>query len=284
MGLNTSGIQLLLHAKSKGVNFEDTITIGRQGLHLTKEAMQEHLNHFGFQTENADKILTEEQGYAEPFLKMLGAANPHSIDASAYESATYIHDMNQPIGNSLKGNYSMVLDGGSLEHIFNFPVAIKNCMEMLKVGGYYLGISPANNFLGHGFYQFSPELYYRIFNEENGFKVQSMIFFIDHKSTRYYEVSDPNVVKSRVILSNKHPSYLFVMAQKIKDVPLFSNAPQQSDYQNLMWEGKGNIEQVKRNNIKISFSQKLQLYIKKRLNYNKQTGDGNPEFFKQINL
>src|SRR5438477_418150 len=79
------------------------------------------------------------------------------------------HDMNEPIPDKFKETYTAVLDGGSLEHVFNFPVAIKNCMEMVKVGGHYLAITPANNFFGHGFYQFSPELYFTVLSKENGF-------------------------------------------------------------------------------------------------------------------
>ena len=79
--------------------------------------------------------------------------------------------MNIPISDSSKDKYTVVIDGGSLEHVFNFPIAIKNCMEMLQVGGYFISLAPANNMLGHGFYQFSPELFYRIFSKENGFSV-----------------------------------------------------------------------------------------------------------------
>lgn len=70
--------------------------------------------------------------------------------------------MNREIPGDFIEKYSMVLDGGSLEHVFNFPVAVRNCMQMLQVGGHYLAITPANNFMGHGFYQFSPELYFSI--------------------------------------------------------------------------------------------------------------------------
>jgi 2-polyprenyl-3-methyl-5-hydroxy-6-metoxy-1,4-benzoquinol methylase len=53
-----------------------------------------------------------------------------------------------------------VFDGGTLEHIFDYPTAIKNCMKMVKPGGHLLLTTPANNWFGHGFYQFSPELFY----------------------------------------------------------------------------------------------------------------------------
>ena len=78
--------------------------------------------------------------------------------------------MNLPIGDDLKRKFSVVIDGGTLEHVFNFPVAIKNCMQMLDVGGHFFVHTMANNFMGHGFYQFSPELFYRVFSPENGFR------------------------------------------------------------------------------------------------------------------
>ena len=60
--------------------------------------------------------------------------------------------MNEAIPDSLKGKFSCVLDGGTLEHVFNFPQAIKNAMEIVAIGGHFLGVVPANNFSGHGFY------------------------------------------------------------------------------------------------------------------------------------
>lgn len=64
-----------------------------------------------------------------------------SIDISDYENATIEQDMNQPIPEHLKLQYDTVIDRGSLEHIFNFPVSIKNCMSLIKPGGFYIGIT-----------------------------------------------------------------------------------------------------------------------------------------------
>jgi 2-polyprenyl-3-methyl-5-hydroxy-6-metoxy-1,4-benzoquinol methylase len=65
--------------------------------------------------------------------------------------------MNLPISETLRQRYSVVYDGGKLEHVFNQPQALKNCMEMVRVGGYFLQTNTANKFMGHGFWQFSPE-------------------------------------------------------------------------------------------------------------------------------
>jgi hypothetical protein len=67
--------------------------------------------------------------FCEPYLiALLGADEIISIDASGYENATIIHDMNEP-AEDLAEQFDLVIDGGSLEHIFNFPVAILNVMR-----------------------------------------------------------------------------------------------------------------------------------------------------------
>ena len=41
---------------------------------------------------------------------------------------------------------------------------------MVKLGGHFIGVYPIDNFCGHGFYQFLPELFFRCFSQENGFE------------------------------------------------------------------------------------------------------------------
>jgi hypothetical protein len=47
-------------------------------------------------------------------------------------------------------------------------------MDLLKVGGTFVASTPANYFMGHGFYQFSPELFFRLFCPENGFRLAEL--------------------------------------------------------------------------------------------------------------
>jgi hypothetical protein len=70
--------------------------------------------------------------------------------------------------------FSVVYDGGTIEHVFNAVQAFKNGMEMVRVGGHFIQVNPANNFMGHGFWQFSPELIYRVFSAENGFNIRGV--------------------------------------------------------------------------------------------------------------
>lgn len=245
MGLNTNVIKLLLQLDKEGLRYGDVLTLGRQRLNLPKRTLHKHLREFGYPVSGA-KIKAESRGYCEGFLKLLGASEVHSMDVSDYEKASLLHDLNQPIGESLHCTYDTLIDSGTLEHVFNFPVAIKNCMELLKIGGYYIGFTPCNNFFGHGFYQFSPELYYRVFSAENGFVLSKMYFYVDKPNAVFYEVKDPAAVRERVILNNAYPSFLMVLAQKEARKNIFEATPQQSDYEHIVWKKEKSVRRLQK--------------------------------------
>jgi hypothetical protein len=234
MGLDSQGARFLLYAKSLNVDFSRTAVIGRQGLHLRPSDLRRILQRFAFPTaeETVRSIFLNSDGYAEEFLRYLGANETHSFDYSSYEGATHIHDMNQPIPGDLRGRYSMVLDGGSLEHVFNFPTALRNGMEMVRVGGHYLGITPTNNFTGHGFYQFSPELFFSAFTDANGYELISVIACEENPdpNAQWFAVRSPKQKNSRVGFVNSVPTYLFILAKRVSERAIFASIPQQSDY------------------------------------------------------
>jgi len=206
--------------------------IGRQIFALNRSDLRKSLADFGFPSdkETVDSIFCDNNGYAEMFLRYLGANQVHSFDYSDYEGATHIQDMNQPIPDEFKERYSVVLDGGSLEHVFNFPVAIKNCMEMVQVGGHYIGMTPANNFMGHGFYQLSPELYFSVFTEEYGYELVDLIAYENWHEPKWFSVKNPKAINQRVTLINNRPVVLLILAKRINRRTIFKNMPQQSDY------------------------------------------------------
>ncbi len=232
MGIDSNGARFLAYAKTLDVDFVQTAMIGRQNLYINPLKLRQVLEQFGYGPTDQEVagIFGRSDGFSEAFFHYLGAQQVHSFDYSAYQNSTYIHDMNEVISDEFKECYSVVLDGGSLEHIFNFPVAIKNCMEMVKVGGHYLAITPANNFFGHGFYQFSPELYFTVFSEVNGFKLEKMIAFEEKGDPTWYSVKSPFEISGRVTLSNSFPVHLLVIAKRLDRRPIFQTSPQQSDY------------------------------------------------------
>jgi hypothetical protein len=96
--------------------------------------------------------------------------------------------------------------------------------------------------MGHGFYQFSPELMFRVFSEPNGFAVHKILLveagYPSVELTRnhtVYEVTDPKHVRERVGLISKKPVMMMVEATKTREAQMFATAPLQSDYV-AMWD------------------------------------------------
>jgi hypothetical protein len=129
------------------------------------------------------------QEYAENLFKALGAQTVDSLDASDYEGAIIIEDLNQPIRDNLKLGYSALVDFGSLQLIFNVAAALKNCIDMVEVGGWYMYCGPCNHIMGHGFYQFSPGFFFN-FLSHNGFEEIEVLIWIDHNPI-FFRVADP---------------------------------------------------------------------------------------------
>ena len=236
--------RIMWEAFLRGVSFENVVTMGHLSLYLYPSEViyfknQYASKHFGVDSHVFDGYKFGD--YSDEFLsQFLGIRCLSVVDASSYEGAGIIHDFNTPIPSSLKNMFDVVLDCGTLEHIFNFPVAISNLMEMTRVGGRLIISSPSNNLCGHGFFQFSPELMFRIFTKKNGFKLTRIVLtegvfpsveMSPHRPA--YEVVDPEDVKSRVGLINHGPVTMIVEAVKKENVPLFQTYPIQSDYVSL---------------------------------------------------
>lgn len=244
MGVDVQTCRFLCFARGRGVDFSRTLTVGRQNLYLTARELRETLAVAGIALglERASALVgtPERRGFAEEVLRELGAAEVDSIDASPYEGASRVWDLNEPVGAELHARYSMVFDGGTLEHVFNYPVALRSCMEMVRAGGHLLAVTPANNHFGHGFYQLGPDLFHRALSPENGFRVRHLLLFDGDGA--WYAVKDPAAVGGRVTVRGARPASLAVIAVRDEVVPLFRSWPQQSDYV-VAWSPIGTGEQ-----------------------------------------
>jgi hypothetical protein len=228
MGIDTASVQLLCCAKSIGVDFSDTMMVGRQTVNVPPVATASIMGAIGSRREQASAIL--EGQFAEPLFALLGATTVSSVDASDYERPTHIHDFNEPLPASMAKQFSVVYEGGTIEHVFNIPQAFKNCMEMVRVGGHFIQVNEANNYMGHGFWQFCPELIYRIFSRENGFQIKAVFIREPNAFDTWYRVDDPAAHHCRVELINDNPTYICTIAQRVQDGTIFARFPQQSDY------------------------------------------------------
>jgi SAM-dependent methyltransferase len=235
MGVAYVNAALMAKARNTGASFAKMLTIGHLNLTLSARQVQKIAELLGSSMDvhglNSDR-------YADRFFAMLlGAQKVTSLDVSDYEGCDLIHDMNLPIAPIYHEQFDAVVDGGSIEHVFNFPIAMANCMKVLKKNGNLFILTTANNHMGHGFYQFSPDLFFRIFRRENGFEICEIVL-IKHpypglalsRKIKCYTVTDPAVLKRRVGLVSRSPVLIMVHARRVDITPIFQSFPIQSDY------------------------------------------------------
>jgi hypothetical protein len=236
VGIKSSVAALLIRARERGASFTNTATIGRQSLTVPVADLAALARRLGIAEPDWSRFAGD--GYCEDFFRLfLGTETLTSFDASAYQKATVVHDFNTPIPHVYHQLFEAVFDGGTMEHIFDIKQVLSNYMALPKIGGDVHICTNANNLCGHGFYQFSPEFFYRVFSEANGFHVEQVCmietpFHLVEKSSRQrvFEAADPMSVGKRMVVVTDKPVSIYVHARRIADRPLFVDPPYQSDY------------------------------------------------------
>ncbi len=235
MGLNSEAFAILAGlAKVGGLSGKDCVTIGRQNNFLRHSDFRRAAKRLQLSLPLSRIQYLATARFIEPILLELGARSVASLDASDYEGADIVYDMNLPLPADLLGRYDFVYDGGTLEHIYNYPQAIENVASLLKPGGLLLSGSPANNEPGHGFYQFSPELIFSAFPAV-GLKVIRAYLVATQFPSQFYEISCPSDIGGRITFLSGEPIQLFVIACKSNGEPGKRQVVQQSDYAGLKW-------------------------------------------------
>jgi hypothetical protein len=236
MALGLWETALLVHARDCGVPMDSLLMLGRQSLVLSATIV-DHLNHTcGAGLAPEDWI---GQAWAEPLLQRLGARDIVSLDCSDYEGARLAHDLNQPWPEGRPPRqFDVVFDGGTLEHIFNLPQALLNAMSLVRPGGCLLSVTPVDGWIGHGFHQMQPEVFFRFFSESNGFKLRGLWaaeFMPGVARGRLFRLKDPAVTGCRPLVPGRRPLILLVFAEKTSEMTGAPSWPIQSNY-TAMWQ------------------------------------------------
>lgn len=222
MGVDAHGLHLLRYAHRKHGSLGRTITLGRQATHLGPHATRRYLGPESAQDGYCEKLLVDH----------FGASSVDSIDNSPYENANILADMNLPIPERLAGAYDSVVDLGCLEHIFDVAQALRNVAAMCNIGGRIFHLLPSNGFCGHGFYQFSPELFFSYYSTESGFE-GTELYFADLLDTSHWYRITPPARGERINVRSSHEIYVIVVTKRVADI---KTTIQQSDYVHA-WQG-----------------------------------------------
>lgn len=220
----------------EGARFDSTLTLGRLDNFMWRRDLQRIARLLPSKSLLVESVRRGEiPRYMDDLFTAMGAKHVEAMDASDFEGATILQDLNEPLAAHLHSQYDAVVDTGTLEHVFNMPMAFKNVMDALKVGGHFFAGLPANNYCGHGFYQFSAEFFYRVFSKENGFEMRKLFVAPAYAAGKWldgpvFEVSDPKEVAGRVEIEGRRTMLFLAQAQKVKQEAVFAKWPQQSDY------------------------------------------------------
>ena len=132
------------------------------------------------------------------------------------QRADYLHDMNKPIDSTMKGQFSVIIENGSIEHVFDTKQCLWNLFDMLKVGGHLLLTVPCKGFFDHGLHTFSPECLIQAC-QVNGLDVR----LVKYSSTDGLEVENPDLPDNTLV---------WIAAKKVNEIEEFT-IPQQGRWE-----------------------------------------------------
>src|SRR5438094_5345780 len=250
MGIGRAAIALLLEEAAARPFSGRLATLGRQTISATDQEVAKQFARFGFPSPAPAK---EGPLDDQRLFRMMGFAAVESIDYSDFEGATHILDLNtDEISPALVGRFDVVLDSGTIEHVFHIPNALKNVLTLAKEGGRIIFLSPSSNHVDHGFYMFSPTLFMD-YLVTNGLRIEKLYFIRYASSTRApwkaYAYDRESWRKFEIGALDGRPYMVFVVATRVPGSSI-GRIPQQSFYQERWSADLASVREERRRRLK----------------------------------
>lgn len=135
------------------------VDFGNQRFRLSNEVISyiEELNSVSI---NAPAKEPKRSEFTTSFYHQLGYKHYLAIDMNAKLGAIQM-DLNTDLKSTYRftHQYSLVIDNGTGEHIFDQHMVFKNQHELCEVGGIILNCKPFFPWINHGFFTFQPVLF-----------------------------------------------------------------------------------------------------------------------------
>lgn len=233
MGIDLAQFRHLTELSSRYSPQGRSLMLGRQSLKLNPKnrlRINRMLRMSGHDMVWRD--LAQEDGFAETMWEKLGFGRVETMDLSDYEGAGILHDLNDPIPDALVGQFDFIFDGGTIEHVFNVPVALMNVFRMLRPGGRFVSANGMNGWVGHGFYQFNPDLVWTFWKRACGCTVHRCLGVARDENAEDIEFLDVGDYGTRLRLRDKLPTtrvYLYYEIEKPEGA-VYQGRVLQSDY------------------------------------------------------
>lgn len=141
------------------------------------------------------------------------------------ERADLKYDLNLPVPEKEDERYNVLMDIGTLEHIFDTRQCLESCLRMVKVNGLYILHTAVNGYFKHGLYVFNPDCLIEVLRLNN-----FEILYLKYSTQTGQEIKDPS--KDPAVVNNIFSSNLsiWIVAKKLKCLNVFQFPQQKRHY------------------------------------------------------
>lgn len=194
MALVTANIVEIVKAlREREVKGKSLCMLGRQQIYIDKAAFGRFLDSLSFPYDKAvyKNICESEETDTYEFFRMFGLKEVCAVDYTDMDRANIIFNLNSAeLPEKLSDRFDYIIDGGTLEHVFDVPQALWHVANMLKAGGLIFHLSPCAGYVNHGFFSFSPTFFLDYYTG-HGFTVRDIRFMScrDHRPPEHWELS-----------------------------------------------------------------------------------------------
>lgn len=241
MGISVNVMEAIIRDRAHAPFRGKAYTLGRQTMATTPRETFSLFNRLGVESAlgvedlGVDKTTHFAINYARKetirdvdFFRMLGLEEIYALDISDFEGAEIIVDLNEPIRPALENSCGLLVDGSTLDNIFDPCTGLKNIARMMAPGGRCFLVNMGNasdEFTGVPYTMFNPLWFFDYFAWNNFAYCQVYISIYPPDMTgppMVYALSFEHAMRMfdggiiRPILS-KHTIALTVYAEKGED-------------------------------------------------------------------
>ncbi|MDA9603313.1 hypothetical protein N9S25_00865 [bacterium] len=169
MGIITNQLGVILSHK-ESIKGKDVLAISVQFPPLIDQIKHFHRKFPALLSKNDFQKLkktTQSSFQKTLFLEILEAKSINSLEISNEEGAEYIWNLNHDLESdsapeeirNLGSSFDYIFEGGTMEHVSNNAIYLKNIFFLLRQQGLYCLNLPSSGNQEHGFFQYSPTFF-----------------------------------------------------------------------------------------------------------------------------